>query len=108
MSLLGKSILAAGLMRAMQRRHRARDPRAAQEAALFSLLRRAAPTAFGREHGFSQIRSLAEYRRRVPLRGYAEFLPWFERALAGERDVIWPGAMRYFGMTSGTTAGNKY
>src|SRR5262245_49013017 len=108
MSLFGNGLLLAGLARSYQRMRTARDPRAAQEKALFALLRSGERTGFGREHGFSRIRSVAEYRRRVPLRSYPEFLPWFERALTGERDVSWPGKIRYFGMTSGTTAGNKY
>ncbi|MET0391108.1 MAG: GH3 auxin-responsive promoter family protein [Polyangiales bacterium] len=88
-------------------RHSAR-PRATQERVLFGLLRTAAETAFGRAHGFARIRSVTDFQQRVPLRRYAELAPWCTRALQGERDVLWPGKIPYFGMSSGTTAGNKY
>jgi hypothetical protein len=44
----------------------------------------------------------------VPIRDYAALTPWLTRAMAGEADVIWPGRVPYFGMSSGTTGGNKY
>jgi hypothetical protein len=82
------------------------DPVAAQEQALFSLLRRAKRTRFGRDHGFESIRTVAEYQRRVPLRTYQDF--WREY-WGGDfphlQDCTWPGLIRYFADTSGTTSG---
>ena len=94
--------------RARQRRYLASEPRAAQERALLKLVRRAERTAFGREHDFSAVQSVASYRARVPVARYENLRPWFERALQGESDVTWPGKIAYFAMTSGTTGGNKY
>jgi hypothetical protein len=108
MSLLGRGLALVGAARAAQRQFLAKNPRRAQEAALAALVRRAADTAFGRQHGFSGIRGLSAYQSRVPLQRYESLKPWFERALSGEENVTWPGRIRYFGMTSGTTSGNKY
>ena len=100
-------VYAAQLRGRTLERHSLR-PQHVQQRTLQKLLRRARHTAFGREHGFREIRDAREFRRQVPLRDYAGLEPWLSRALAGERDVIWPGRVPYFGMSSGTTAGNKY
>ena len=101
------------LERAASRRRRALErisPRAAavQEAALLSLVARARRTRFGLAHGFDGIRSVADYQRRVPVRQYLDFRPLWERVIAGESDVTWPGRPRHWVKTSGTTAGDKY
>lgn len=43
------------------------------------------------------------------MRTYEELLPWIERCLAGEADVLVPGLIDCFAVSSGTTAGgSKY
>ena len=84
-----------------------RDAAAVQEAALLRLVRAARDTEFGLAYGFSEIRSIADYQARVPVREYRSFRPLWERAINGEPDVTWPGRCRYWVKTSGTTAGDK-
>lgn len=108
MSLLGHTVVTLARARRTFLGVAGRYPRRFQEATLKRLLRTARDTAFGKEHGFSKIRSVADFRKRVPLRRYQDLKPWFSRAERGEPDVVWPGKIRYFGMSSGTTAGNKY
>jgi hypothetical protein len=74
---------------------------------LLRLVARARDTEFGRAHGFHDIRTVADYQARVPVGDYLAFRPRWERALAGERDVTWPGRPRHWVKTSGTTAGDK-
>ena len=85
----------------------ARAPIVAQERTLLNLLGRARHTVVGREHGFGEIRTVAEYQRRVPLRDYLGSKPLLDRAFRGEPDVVWPGRTRDWVKTSGTTAGDK-
>ncbi len=94
--------------RLRQMRELARDPARAQESVLNSLISRAWNTAFGRAHGFERIRNHRDWVQRVPLSDYASMEPWWKRALDGERDVCWPGHIRYWAISSGTTAGEKY
>lgn len=82
-------------------------PRAAQEARLALLVDRARDTAFGREHGFDSVKSLADYQRRVPIRSWEEIAPYVERMLAGEERVLIPDAPFYFARSSGTTGTPK-
>ena len=46
------------------------DPADAQRSTLARLLRSGRRTDFGRAHGFASIRTVEDYRRRVPLRSY--------------------------------------
>jgi GH3 auxin-responsive promoter len=80
--------------RRRQLEHRWRRAPFVQEQALLRLVERARETEFGLAHGFRRIRSVAEYQERVPLRQYSDFSPLWARALAGERDVTWPGRPR--------------
>lgn len=83
-------------------------PELAQAAVLQQLLRQARDTAFGKEHGFAEIRNYEDFKRQVPVREYEELKPYVNRIIAGERDVLWPGRPKYFAKTSGTTSGVKY
>jgi hypothetical protein len=75
------------------------DPLAVQRDLLLRLLRRAAGTRFGQEHGFAEIRSPEEFRERVPAQDYASMRPWFERARDGAADETWPGVPERFAVT---------
>lgn len=84
------------------------DPIAAAQKTFSSLLRTAASTAFGKEHGFEAISSYEDFTKLVPVRTYEEFLPWMEKVFQGEPNILWPGKPLYLAKTSGTTAGTKY
>lgn len=87
-------------------RLQAMDPVAAQRALLRRLVARAAPTAFGRAHGFDSIREVRDFQARVPLRRYEEFWrDWWQPAFPALRDVSWPGLVPYLALSSGTTSG---
>ncbi len=86
----------------------------AQQTILKKLLRKAQFTHFGEAYGFPDIlRSkdiVAEYQRRVPVFDYnAIHKKWWYRSLNGEPFVTWPGRVKYFALSSGTSeASSKY
>ena len=86
------------------------DPVAEQERQLRALVAAGARTRFGRDHDFGRVSTVADYQARVPLRTYEEFWrtywqPDFPRVV----DATWPGKIRYFTLSSGTTSGtSKY
>lgn len=98
------------------RRHWAANAAAIQARQLRSLLARAAPTAFGREHGFARIASISDdraliaaFRAAVPVSDYVSFRGWLQRMRdGGEPGVAWPGLVMDWAQTSGTTAGDKF
>ena len=75
---------------------------------LHQLVAQAKNTAFGRDHGFSDIRDYEDFKKAVPIRDYEDLKHYIERIKNGENDVLWPGKPAYFAKTSGTTSGVKY
>lgn len=90
------------------------DPEMVQQKELRRLLRRSANTAFGEKYGFNQILKskdvVAEFQKRVPTYDYNSiFKEWWYRSLNGEAYVTWPGKVKYFALSSGTSeASSKY
>jgi len=80
-------------------------PRAAevQAAKLRALLSANADTEFGREHGFSHIRNLEEFRLRVPVRTYDDMRPWLYRTSDGVPNVLTREPILLFEPTGGSS-----
>lgn len=79
-----------------------------QPKVLKKLLRTAEFTEFGVHYGFSEMllnRDFIErFQASVPIRDYNQFYQtWLHRCLDDERNVIWPGRIKYFALSSGTT-----
>jgi hypothetical protein len=85
----------------------AESPAEAQARVLRAILAANAGTAFGREHGFASIATLADYARAVPVRDYEALRPWMTRAAAGESNVLTADAPFMFTATSGTAGEPK-
>ena len=83
------------------------DPMRAQEAILRQFIHKNSKTAFGREHGFAEIRAPEQFAERVPARDYDELRPWIERVRRGEPQVLTSEPVRRLVPTSGSTAARK-
>lgn len=76
---------------------------------LHSLISKAKFTEFGLGHGFKDINSYYEYRDIVPLHYYENIRPHVMRMIKGEGNVLWPGVIRNYAQSSGTSDGkSKY
>ncbi len=80
-----------------------RKLREAQEGTLLQHVRSAVDTEFGRAHHFGRIKSYEDFARAVPARTYADLEPQLLRMRDGERDVLYPGFVYYWGQSSGTS-----
>ena len=87
--------------------HARAAPRASQAALLAQILAANSGTDFGRTHGFADIRTMDEFRARVPIRTYDALCPWLDRIVAGETGVLTSEAVIAFEETGGSTAGGK-
>jgi hypothetical protein len=83
-----------------------------QREELKKLLSRAKNTEFGRAYGFEEvIRDInhhqdfyKRYCEQVPVYTYNDiFKQWWHRSLAGEKNICWPGRVKYFALSSGTS-----
>jgi len=84
-----------------------RQPMIVQERSLLTAVAAARNTDFGLAHDFDRVRSIDDYRARVPLCDYLGLKRWLDSAAAGAAGVTWPGRAPYCVKTSGTTAGDK-
>src|SRR5690606_29294523 len=86
----------------------ANRPEKTQAALLQSILRRERDSAFGRDHQFSEIRDVADFRRNVPISSYEYVEPYVRRVYDGEVSALFHRQkVLMFAMTSGTSATRK-
>ncbi|MEM1214907.1 MAG: GH3 auxin-responsive promoter family protein, partial [Bacteroidota bacterium] len=97
--------LVANFLRARRKRiDRIRyDGRRLQENVLQQLLTKAKYTFFGQAHDYADVRTLADFQSHVPLNDYNGIKSYIQRMMMGEASVLWPGKVRYFAKSSGTT-----
>ncbi|MBN2613009.1 MAG: GH3 auxin-responsive promoter family protein [Bacteroidales bacterium] len=74
-----------------------------QQEVLSKLLLKASGTEWGRKYDYVSIESIEEYQKRVPLQTYEDVKPNVERIRSGQKDVLWPGDIKWFAKSSGTT-----
>ena len=76
---------------------------ALQEEVLQYLLKKGANTEYGRQHLFNTIHNSDDFARQVPLNTYEDLKADIDRMRHGERDVLWPGVVKWYAKSSGTT-----
>ena len=84
------------------------NPEAVQTALLHRILQKQVDTAFARDHHFADIRTVADFRKNIPIAPYEYVAPYIERVQAGETNALLADKyVRMFALTSGTTASRK-
>ena len=91
-----------------------KSPAEQQRRVLNMLLKKAKYTQFGQLYGFDRLLQTPD-----PVKSFVETVPvfdyntiheaWWHKALEGITDVCWPGKIKYFALSSGTSgAASKY
>ncbi len=75
-----------------------------QRHALEHLLNAAKDTEFGLNHLFSSTRDYEAFARNTPLCTYEDLKGDIDRMRHGEPNVLWPGKVRWYAKSSGTTS----
>jgi GH3 auxin-responsive promoter len=78
-----------------------------QTAFLRSLLHAHQQTEFGQKHGFSDIKTIAQFRSQIPVQPYRAFAPYTERMANGETHLLTPDPLIYINISSGSTGVKK-
>lgn len=74
-----------------------------QRKVLFTLIKKAKNTEWGKKHGFSQIKTYEDFAASSPINTYEELKYHIDRMRQGEKDVLWPGQVKWYAKSSGTT-----
>ena len=92
----------------------ANSPKRQQLKVLKKLLKKASYTEFGQTYQFDSIlmnrHPGKKFQELVPTHDYSSiYKEWWHRTLKGVPDVCWPGKIKYFALSSGTSeAASKY
>ena len=74
-----------------------------QREVLAHLISRAKDTEYGRNHSFTTIKSYENFSHNIPVNTYEELKGDIDRMRQGEVDVLWPGRVKWYAKSSGTT-----
>jgi hypothetical protein len=119
MALLG-NLLKGGLSLTTRIQNRKVNFAKVQRKTLSKLLAKARYTQFGEQYNFEEILNTAvfeedksfyeKYKQLVPVHNYEKmYREWWHKAREGEKNVCWPGRVKYFALSSGTSeAASKY
>lgn len=92
----------------------AKSPRRQQIRVLKKLLKKARFTEFGQKYRFDEIllskHAGKKFQQLVPTYDYNKiYAEWWHKTLEGKRDICWPGKIKYFALSSGTSeSASKY
>src|SRR6185436_9837958 len=90
------------------------DPRRQQLRVLKKLLKKARFTEFGQIYHFDDAllnrHTAKRFQELVPVHDYNKiYEEWWQKTLEGIPDVTWPGKIKYYALSSGTSeAASKY
>ena len=90
------------------------DPKRQQLRVLKKLLKQARFTEFGQHYRFDEIllspNVPREFQHHVPVHDYNKiYEEWWKKTLEGVPDVTWPGKIKYYALSSGTSeSASKY
>lgn len=74
-----------------------------QKQVLQHLLERAKDTEYGRNHLFGSTKTYEDFAKNVPVNTYEELKGDIDRMRHGEENVLWPGQVKWYAKSSGTT-----
>ncbi len=74
-----------------------------QTKVLKKLMAKGAQTEWGQAHQYSGRESYEAFARQTPVSTYEELKGYIDRMRQGERNVLWPGQVRWYAKSSGTT-----
>ncbi|MGF1635976.1 MAG: GH3 auxin-responsive promoter family protein [Cyclobacteriaceae bacterium] len=89
------------------------EPAEAQKTVLKELLSKAESTAFGKHYNFTELLSSDsmqdDFAESIPYHSYDKIREeWWQKVIDGEENITWPGKVKYFAVSSGTTSTKKH
>jgi hypothetical protein len=78
-------------------------PIRAQEHQFSELINSAKYTKWGKQYDYKNIKDIFSFQSKVPIQKYEDIYVWIDKIRHGEKDVLWPGYVKWFAKSSGTT-----
>lgn len=85
-----------------------RDLKEIQEQILFSIINRNKDSEFGKQHDFEGIRSISQFRNRVPVQNYHSLQTAIERMMEGELNILTSDDVFLYAKSAGQTGNPKF
>ncbi len=79
------------------------DAEAMQHQMLDYLIERGRSTEYGRNHLLNNTNTYDDFARNIPVNTYEELKGFIDRMRHGESNVLWPGQVKWYAKSSGTT-----
>lgn len=79
-------------------------PHEVQQDVFQKLISSAQNTEWGKKHDYYSVKSIQDYRNRVPMQDYDSMKPFIQRLMSGEQNILWPSEIKWFAKSSGTTS----
>lgn len=80
-----------------------KDVEEVQQRLLLHLIDRGNDTEYGKNLSFNNIHSYEDFSQKVPINNYEELKGFIDRMRHGEANVLWPGKVKWYAKSSGTT-----
>ncbi len=107
-AVIDSYLVVKGLLTLSDMERASKDPGKANEALLMRILKENADTEYGRKYGFGGIRSVEEYRRKVPFSDYDVYAPYIRRMVENkETNLITAYNVIQYAETSGSVGVQK-
>ena len=79
------------------------NPEKLQEHWRSYLVRRAENTSYGKAYNFAQIKDYRSFSEQIPVVDYEPLKPFIHQMMLGQPDILWPGKVRWFAKSAGTS-----
>ncbi len=104
MPILNSIISLVNIRRLSQIDHFKANPEEVQQGQLLDLVKKASNTELGRYYDFNSIKTIKDFQERVPVQKYEQMEVVVDKIRHGAKNVLWPGDIKWFAKSSGTTS----
>ena len=73
-----------------------------QDKVLSNLIKAASHTEWGKKYNYANMNGYTDFQR-VPIQMYDDIKVYVDRMRHGEKDILWPGSVKFYAKSSGTT-----
>jgi hypothetical protein len=84
-----------------------KNPHEVQFRLLKQLIEEGKSTEYGQNNSLSTVKDYHDFARALPLTEYEDLKPFIDRMMMGEKSVLWPGQVKWYSKSSGTTSGRS-